>query len=88
MTDATQTATDLAGATPARALDLRGETCPAPTDRTLAVLEEMAPGEVLELACDYYPAKSTIPWLCDKRGYRYALFDESQPVWRMRIQKV
>ena len=76
-------------------LDLRGETCPTTSDQTLRTLEEMLPGEVLEVVSDYYPARWTIPFHCDKRGYRYAFGDASpdetsahnREVWRIRIQK-
>ena len=82
-------------APPALRVDLRGETCPTTSDVTLRVLEEMAPGEVLEITSDYYPARSTLPYHCDKRGYRYAFIDDlsitaeagAPPVWRLRIQK-
>jgi TusA-related sulfurtransferase len=80
-----------------RRLDLRGQTCPTTSDETLRVLGEMTRGEVLEVVSDYYPARSTIPYHCDKRGYRYAFADagpggaihpESDPrTWVIRIQK-
>ena len=86
--------TDLVGAVPARSLDLRGQTCPTTSDETLRALEGMAPGQVLEVVSDYYPARSTIPYHCDKRGYRYAFVDDGRAdaaagavSWRIRIQK-
>ncbi len=88
---------ELAGGSGAvtRCLDLRGETCPTTSDETLRALEGMVPGEVLEVISDYYPARSTIPYHCDKRGYRYAFADEvtpgpaagDPPIWRLRIRK-
>ncbi len=87
MTQRAFTDTDLATTKPSRRLDMRGEVCPAPTDETLRVLEGMDVGQVLEVESDYYPAKSTIPYHCDKRGYRYLLLDSDQPVWRIRIEK-
>jgi len=87
MTQRPFTDTDLATTKPSRRLDMRGEVCPTPTDETLRVLEGMDAGQVLEVESDYYPAKSTIPYHCDKRGYRYLLLDSDQPVWRLRIEK-
>ncbi len=87
MTQRAFTDTDLATTKPSRRLDMRGEVCPTPTGETLRVLEGMDAGQVLEVESDYYPAKSTIPYHCDKRGYRYLLFDSDQPVWRIRIEK-
>ena len=87
MTQRPVTDTDLATTKPSRRLDMRGEVCPTPTAETLRVLESMTAGQVLEVECDYYHAKSTIPYLCDKRRYRYLLLDSDQPVWRIRIEK-
>ena len=87
MTQRPLTHTGLATTEPSRRLDMRGEVCPTPTDQTLRVLEDMTAGQVLEVESDYYPAKSTIPYHCDKRGYRYLLLDSNQPVWRIRIEK-
>ena len=89
------TAERLLQASPERRVDLRGETCPTTSDVTLRVLEEMAPGEVLEVTSDYYPARSTLPYHCERRGYRYAFADDpataadssTRPVWRLRIQR-
>jgi hypothetical protein len=46
---------------------------------------------------DYYPARSTLPYHCDKRGYRYHFADEDpgglapspsgRATWVIRIQK-
>ena len=86
----------LTSSKPARRLDLRGQTCPTTSDETLRVLEEMSSGEVLEVTSDYYPARSTIPYHCDKRGYRYHFGDDAgglglppsgADAWRIRIQK-
>jgi len=87
----------LTGMVPARRLDLCGQTCPTTSDETLRVLEQLTIREVLEVVSDYYPARSTIPYHCDKRGYRYAFIDEDppevppaasgRPAWVIRIQK-
>ena len=80
----------------ARRLDLRGQTCPTTADETLRVLEQLAAGDVLEVVSDYYPARSTLPYHCDKRGYRYHFADEDpgglaspsgRATWVIRIQK-
>lgn len=97
MAKATNALEDLTDVVPARRLDLRGQTCPTTSDETLRVLEQLTVGEVLEVVSDYYPARSTIPYHCDKRGYRYAFIDEDpagvapaasgRPAWVIRIQK-
>jgi TusA-related sulfurtransferase len=97
MAEATSTSGAFPGAAPARRLDLRGQTCPTTSDETLRVLEQMPSGAVLEVVSDYYPARSTIPYHCDKRGYRYAFGDvdptalgpsaSGRAAWAIRIQK-
>ena len=97
MATVTNTPEALIGVVPARRLDLRGQTCPTTSDETLRVLEQLTVGEVLEVVSDYYPARWTIPYHCDKRGYRYVFIDadpagevpaaSGQAPWTIRIQK-
>ena len=68
-------------------LDLIGKVCPYPTVKTNATLKKMAPGEVLEVIMDYYPARQTIPDLMRELGYPCKLIDEKKPVFRFVIQK-
>jgi len=71
----------------ARRLDLRGQICPGPTVDTRLTLKEMAPGDVLEVTTDYYPARQTIPALMKDLGYPCELVDGDQPVFRFIIEK-
>src|SRR5690348_2303497 len=97
MAEAPNAVEKLTKVVPARRLNLRGQTCPTTSDETLRVLGQMSTGEVLEVVSDYYPARSTIPYHCEKRGYPYAFADagpggaiqvESGPgTWVIRIQK-
>jgi tRNA 2-thiouridine synthesizing protein A len=97
MPDVVRPVEDLAQAVPRRRLDLRGETCPTTSDQTLRVLQALAPGEVLEVVSDYEPARSTIPYHCQKRGYPYLLGEPggggpglmpgARAAWLIRIQK-
>ncbi len=96
MTESTNAIGEFTAVVPARRLDIRGQTCPTTTDETLRALEQMAAGDVLEVVSDYYPARSTIPYHCDKRGYRYHFGDDAgglgpspsgAAAWRIRIQK-
>jgi TusA-related sulfurtransferase len=70
-----------------RSLDLRGQVCPGPTVDTRLMLKEMAPGEVLEVVTDYYPARQTIPALMSELGYPCELVDGDQVVFRFIIEK-
>lgn len=74
-------------AAPARILDLRGRRCPATTDETLKALKQLQAGEVLEVVSDYYPARSTIPYHCEKRGHMYFMTEpDTARSWRVRIK--
>jgi tRNA 2-thiouridine synthesizing protein A len=44
-----------------RELDIRGEVCPYTLVKSLIVLGEMAPGQVLRIIVDYLPALSNVP---------------------------
>ena len=68
-------------------LDLRGKVCPYPTLEPRLALNEMAAGEVLEVATDYYPARQTIPQLMRELGYSCELVDGHQPIFRFLIRK-
>jgi TusA-related sulfurtransferase len=72
-------------------LDLRGQTCPTTSHETLRALEAMPSDASLEVVSDYYPARSTIPYHCDKRGYQCAFIEgtpnDAPGVWRLRIHK-
>jgi len=97
VTEATDLLGEFTARVPALRLDLRGQTCPTTSNETLRVLEQLAVGDLLEVVSDYYPARSTLPYHCDKRGYRYQFCDEdpsglgrsqsSRATWVIRIQK-
>ncbi len=71
-----------------RQLDLIGKVCPYPTVKTNGTLKKMAPGEVLEVITDYYPARQTIPNIMQELGYPCKLIDGEKPVFRFIIQKI
>ena len=68
-------------------LDLQGKVCPYLTLETRLALKKMAPGEVLEIIADYYPARQTIPDLMENLGYPYELIDGEKPVFHFIIHK-
>ena len=71
----------------ARSLDVRGQVCPGPTVDTRLTLKAMAPGELLEVVTDYYPARQTIPALMRELGYPCELVDGDKEVFRFIIEK-
>ncbi|MFO8061285.1 MAG: sulfurtransferase TusA family protein [Bacillota bacterium] len=50
-------------------LDLRGEVCPYTFVKTILALEEMEPGQVLEVTVDHAPAAENVPRSLAHRGH-------------------
>lgn len=66
-------------------LDLRGVTCPTNTIEVVRRLDALPPGGVLEVMSDYPPARSTIPYHCEKRGFAYELSEpDERGTWCLR----
>jgi len=74
---------------PAKTIDISGKVCPYTLVDTNRALKNMKKGEVLEVLSDYEPAvRSTIPSMCDKKGYPYEVHElEKGKKWQMLIQK-
>ncbi len=52
-----------------RHVDLRGEVCPYTFVKTVLALEEMSPGQVLEVTVDHAPAAEDVPRSVSNRGH-------------------
>ena len=52
-----------------RVLNLSGLLCPNPSLITVKKLEDMKPGEILEVICNDKSVKESIPVLCREGGY-------------------
>ncbi len=51
-------------------------------------LAEIDPGQVLEVESDYEPTvRTTIPALCEKRGYPVEIHAAGKQAWRVLIRK-
>ncbi len=50
-------------------LDLRGEVCPYTFVKTILALEEIEPGQVLEVTVDHAPAAENVPRSLAHRGH-------------------
>ncbi|MCE9584255.1 MAG: sulfurtransferase TusA family protein [Planctomycetes bacterium] len=55
---------------PSRRVDLRGERCPYTFIKTRLAMEEMSPGEILEVLLDFVPAFSRVPASMAVLGHR------------------
>ncbi|MFO7740678.1 MAG: sulfurtransferase TusA family protein [Anaerolineae bacterium] len=51
-------------------LDLSGEVCPYTFVKTILALEEMDPGQVLEVTVDHAPAVENVPRSVANRGHK------------------
>lgn len=71
-----------------KTIDIRGQTCPVTLILTRQALNELRPGQVLEVLVDYKPAvETTIPGYCEKKGYPIETVPEGENQWRLRIEK-
>jgi TusA-related sulfurtransferase len=71
-----------------RELDLRGEVCPYTFVKTTLALEEMEPGQVLEVTVDHAPAVENVPRSVSNRGHE--VLDVQQVTdsnWLIRVRK-
>lgn len=73
----------------AKTIDISGKVCPFTLVDTDRALKDMKRGEVLEVLSDYEPAvKSTIPSMCEKKGYTFSVNEiEKGKKWQMLIKK-
>ena len=71
-----------------RKLDLRGEVCPYTFVKTTLALEEMAPGEVLEVTVDHPPAVENVPRSVVNRGHEILRVRQSKGTdWTIIVRK-
>jgi tRNA 2-thiouridine synthesizing protein A len=71
-----------------RTLDIRGQVCPLTFVRSKLAIENMAPGEVLEIVVDHGPAALNVPRSLEREGHvtlGVELAGEGQ--WRIRVRK-
>lgn len=74
---------------PDRTLDLRGEVCPYTLLKSKLALEEMAPGQVLEVVLDHRPAVEDVPKGLRYEGQEVLLVEAtSATTWRVVVRKL
>jgi tRNA 2-thiouridine synthesizing protein A len=69
-------------------LDVRGEICPYPMLKASEALEQLPPGESLQVLTDHGPALSTIPWEAAKHGFRASIERVGSPEWLITLEPV
>lgn len=69
-------------------LDIKGEVCPYTFVRSKLALEEMEPGEVLEIITDHRPATENVPRSMENEGHKILEISKiGDRDWRMVVQK-
>ncbi|WP_290901570.1 sulfurtransferase TusA family protein [Ferroglobus sp.] len=69
-------------------LDLRGEVCPFTFVKTKVKLEELKPGELLEVILDHEPAVRDVPRSVEAEGHEVLSVEKiSDKEWRIVIRK-
>ncbi|MFB6273939.1 MAG: sulfurtransferase TusA family protein [Salinibacter sp.] len=71
-----------------RTLDVRGEICPYPVMKTREAMDELEPGEQLEVWLDYPLALEEIPNWAEDAGHEVLAVEETgNSEWRIRLRK-
>lgn len=69
-------------------LDILGDVCPYPLIKVRAALQNVPPGDVLEVVTDWETAVTeTIPNLCRADGHSVQTSEDGPGRWRLRIVK-
>ncbi|WP_456472172.1 sulfurtransferase TusA family protein [Methanocaldococcus sp.] len=68
-------------------LDVTGDICPIPVLKTKKALEELPPGEELEVVGDYKPALENIKRFAENNGYIVVTAEETENGFRIVIKK-
>jgi TusA-related sulfurtransferase len=71
-----------------RSLDLRGEVCPYTFVKSKLFIEEMKPGEILEVIVDFRPAVTNIPRSMEMEGQEVlGVHPLNTKEWRIVLRK-
>ena len=68
-------------------LDVRGETCPYPMQKTMEALERLPEGEELSVLVDHPPAIDTIRMVATRYGYAMDVEPAGSGEWRIRLRR-
>jgi TusA-related sulfurtransferase len=71
-----------------REIDLRGEVCPYTFVKSKLILEEMDPGDLLEVVVDFAPATNNIPRAMTDEGHEVLEVSQIKSTeWKIVIRK-
>ncbi|NPB08559.1 MAG: sulfurtransferase TusA [Aquificae bacterium] len=77
----------MAGVTPDKTLDTSGLNCPLPVLKTKKALEELQPGQVLEVISTDPGSKADIPAFCQRTGHELLEMKEEGGKYYYYIKK-
>ncbi len=71
-----------------RLLDLRGEVCPYTFVKSKLLMEEMEPGQLLELILDFPPAVKNVSRSMEMEGHQVVEVQEVDTrIWKILLRK-
>ncbi|MBI4257762.1 MAG: sulfurtransferase TusA family protein, partial [Thaumarchaeota archaeon] len=80
-------ASQIIGAVPHATLDTRGQVCPYPTIHTVAKLDEVGKGEILEVLTDSEDsAYDEIPAKLKSKGLEFVVLELPAGFWKVRVR--
>ena len=71
-----------------RNVDLRGEVCPYTFVKSKLIIEEIEPGQVLEVIVDYAPASTNVPKSMEMEGHEVLEVEQIKDgEWVIKLRK-
>ena len=71
-----------------RNIDLRGEVCPYTFVKSKLIIEEINPGEILEVIVDYAPALKNVPKSMEMEGHEVLDVEQIKDgEWKILLKK-
>lgn len=72
----------------AKSVDTRGMACPYPSFEAVKALSPLKAGETIEVITDSgESALESIPSVCQRRKWDFAVLEEGKGLWKVRITK-
>ena len=71
-----------------RNVDLRGEVCPYTFVKSKLIIEEIEPGQVMEVIVDYAPASTNVPKSMEMEGHEVLGVEQIKDgEWLIKLRK-
>ncbi len=71
-----------------KTIDTRGMACPYPSFESVKAMYTMGTSTCVDVITDSEEsALKSIPSVCEKRGWKFIVLEDSQDLWRVRINR-